>query len=96
MWYAYLAKSVDDPEIGRLLAETKRGTEDECVALIDQLCPDAGGNETRDSARRLLALADGLNVRVLVGDLSGAKARVLLEAELARLEEFESPATRNN
>ena len=29
VWYAYLAKSVDDPEIGRLLAETKRGKEDE-------------------------------------------------------------------
>ncbi len=78
VWYAFLAKSVDDPEIGRLLAETKRGTEDECVRLLAPR-PDA-----RRTARRLLALADGLAVRVLVGDLSGAEARATLEAELAQ------------
>lgn len=85
VWHAYLAKAVDDPEIGRLLAETKRGTEDEYVALIEKLHPQASGEENRDNARRLLALADGLTVRVLVGDLSGAEARALLEEELTRL-----------
>ena len=79
VWYAYLAKSVDDPEIGRLLAETKRGTEDECVRL---LIPRP---EAAPIARRLLALADGLAVRVLVGDLSGAEARETLATELAVL-----------
>lgn len=79
VWYAYLAKSVDDPAIGRLLAETKRGTEDECVRLLGPR-PEAA-----PIARRLLALADGLAVRVLVGDLSGAEAREALATELAVL-----------
>ncbi len=88
VWYAYLAKSVDDPEIGRLLADTKRGAEDECVRLIEQVeqsPPDRGPRDARRTARRLLALADGLTVRVLVGDLSGAEARELLESELGTL-----------
>ncbi len=88
VWYAYLAKSVDDPEISRLLADTKRGTEDECVRLIEQVeqsSPDRGPRDARGTARRLLALADGLTVRVLVGDLSGAEARELLESELGTL-----------
>lgn len=85
VWYAYLAKSVNDPEISRLLADTKRGAEDECVRLIEQVeqsVPDRGPRDARRAARRLLALADGLTVRVLVGDLSGAEARELLESEL--------------
>lgn len=83
VWHAYLAKSVDDAEIGRLLADTKRGTEHECVRLIEV----AGGSpsNSRSTARRLLALADGLTVRVLVGDLSGTDARDLLASELAEL-----------
>lgn len=80
VWYAYLAKSVDDAEIGRLLADTKRGTEDECARLIELL--DGHQGDARRTARRLLALADGLTVRVLVGDLSGSEARESLAAEL--------------
>lgn len=93
VWHAYLAKSVDDSEIARLLADTKRGVEDECARLIEQAgppVPDPGARGARTVAtgartvaRRLLALADGLIVRVLVGDLSGAEARELLESELA-------------
>ncbi|TBT95132.1 TetR family transcriptional regulator [Propioniciclava tarda] len=79
VWYAYLAKSVSDPKIGRLLAVTKRGTEDECVRLL------GSRPEATPIARRLLALADGLAVRVLVGDLSGIEARETLETELAHV-----------
>ena len=92
VWYAYLAKSVDDAEIGELLVQTKRGTEDECVALIEQVRAGAAGDtgaagvgDARTLARRLLALADGLALRVLVGDLPGDEARELLAAELAAL-----------
>ena len=86
VWHAYLAKSVDDSEIARLLADTKRGVEDECARLIEQAGQSIPGRRVtgaRIVARRLLALADGLTVRVLVGDLSGAEARELLESELA-------------
>ncbi len=88
IWHAYLAKSVDDAEVGRLLADTKRGTEDECVRLIERAGPPpstSGSLDARGTARRLLALADGLTVRVLVGDLSGSEAREVLESELDRL-----------
>lgn len=86
VWYAYLAKSVDDVEIGRLLADTKRGTEDECIRLIELAgAPAHDSDDARSAARRLLALADGLTVRVLVGDLSGSAARELLDSELAGL-----------
>lgn len=85
VWYAYLAKSVDDPQIRALLAETKRGTEDECVHLIEAARAAgqiADGPDARELARRLLALADGLALRVLIADLEGAAARATLAAEL--------------
>lgn len=41
--------------------------------------------EAGPTARRLLALADGLTLRVLVGDLTGDDARAALDAELDNL-----------
>lgn len=88
VWHAYLAMSVDDAAIGRLLAEAKRGTETECARLIRLIghgsaMPDQ--SDPRHVARRLLALADGLTVRVLIGDLSGSQVRDLLDHELVAL-----------
>lgn len=88
VWHAYLAKSVDDADVGRLLADAKRGTEDECARLIElSRQPSSGPDQldARAAARRLLALADGLTVRVLIRDLSGPEAREVLESELAVL-----------
>ncbi len=88
VWYAYLAKSVDDDQIRQLLAEAKSGTEDECVRLIELARGRGLANATPDArllARRLLALADGLAVRVLVDDLTGESARQLLSDEVAAL-----------
>ena len=85
VWHAYLAKSVDDERIASLLAETKRGTENEAIRLIEQLgesSPSRTARDIRHTARYLLALADGLTLRVLVGDLTGAEARESLDAEL--------------
>lgn len=81
LWFSYLAASVNNPAIGTLLAETKRGTEEECARLIAAL----GVVEPVLAARRLLALTDGLTVRVLVGDLPATDAVDLLDAELAAL-----------
>lgn len=84
VWYAFLAKSADDPEIARLLAETKRGTEDECARLLAELhASEPHPRDTRGDARVLLGLADGLIMRVLVDDLTGDEARAVLETELA-------------
>lgn len=88
VWFSYLAKSADDPQIGRLLAETKRGTEDEVARLLGRAAAQGSVRpvpEPELTARRLLALADGLTLRVLVGDLTGDDARALLEAELTAL-----------
>lgn len=79
---------MDDPQIARLLAETKRGTEGEVIRLIERLeAPDPSQHprNAQQTARYLLALADGLTLRVLVGDLTGAEAREPLDAELTRL-----------
>ncbi|MBK0422779.1 TetR/AcrR family transcriptional regulator [Leucobacter sp. CSA2] len=88
VWHAYLSKSAADEEIAGLLAEAKRGTEEEIARLLE----DAGGRGDKlladgslRAARTLLAIADGLTVRVLIGDLSGAEARGLLLAELRRV-----------
>lgn len=94
LWYAYLAKSVDDEQIRSLLAETKRSTEDECVRLLEAGRLHGSFRTDRDArtrARRLLALADGLALRVLVGDVLGAEARELLAAELAELSIIATP-----
>ena len=92
VWYAYLAKSAEDPEIARLLAEAKRGTEVECARLIEQVKSNTIGETVAESsseatraARYVLALADGLTERVLIGDLSGAQAREELKSELQRI-----------
>lgn len=87
LWYAYLAKATDDPAIGALLAETKRGTERECARLIADATAGSGvAVEPTQTARRLLALADGLVLRVLVGDLTATETAALLDTELAALE----------
>lgn len=84
VWHVYLSKSAADEEIARLLAETKRGTEEEVLRLLVRpggRFDGASESDARRTARVLLALADGLTVRVLVGDLAGGEARELLLAE---------------
>lgn len=87
VWYAYVAKSINDDAVRQVLAEARRGSEEECVRLIRAARGagvDAGGPAALDQARRLLALADGLTLRVLVGDLEAVEAVAMLEAEVDR------------
>jgi AcrR family transcriptional regulator len=81
VWYAYVAKSINHLGIRRLLAEARRGAETECARLL-QAAHGAGDNKSLQQARRLLALADGLTLRVLVGDLEAAEAVATLQAEV--------------
>lgn len=94
VWYAYVAKSINDSAVRQVLAEARRGAEEECVRLIQA---DRGDGASRaagvdvddpaalEQARRLLALADGLTLRVLVRDLEPAEAVAMLESEVGRI-----------
>jgi TetR/AcrR family transcriptional repressor of bet genes len=102
VWYAYVAKSINDCAVRQVLAEARRGAEEECVRLIQadragraeggdpaDGARRAAGDDTDqpalERARRLLALADGLTLRVLVRDLEPAEAVAMLESEVGRI-----------
>ena len=87
VWYAYVAKSINHAAVRQVLAEARRGAEEECVRLIRAdrgAGADAEDPAALDQARRLLALADGLTLRVLVRDLEPDEAVAMLEAEVDR------------
>lgn len=81
VWSAYRTKSLDDPEIARLI----RGAEEGRRALAKELLDQLGGTTSGHAARRLLALADGLATHVLVGLISPGEAMALLDAEIGAL-----------
>jgi AcrR family transcriptional regulator len=81
VWYAYVAKSINHAAVRQVLAEARRGAEDECVRLI-RAGQGVSAETALTQARRLLALADGLTLRVLVRDLEPAEAVGMLEAEV--------------
>lgn len=81
VWYAYVARSINDEAVRQVLAEARRGAEDECARLVRD-ASGADGDVALRRARGLLALADGLTLRVLVGDLEAPEAVAMLEAEL--------------
>ncbi|MCP2262900.1 TetR/AcrR family transcriptional regulator [Promicromonospora thailandica] len=87
VWYAYVARSINDDAVRQVLAEARRGAEDECARLIraagaGSAPPGTAGDPALVQARRLLALADGLTLRVLVGDLDPAEATAMLADEV--------------
>lgn len=85
VWYAYVAKSINHAAVRQVLAEARRGAEEECVRLIRaDRGADTDDRPALERARRLLALADGLTLRVLVGDLEPAEAVATLESEVGR------------
>jgi TetR/AcrR family transcriptional regulator, transcriptional repressor of bet genes len=88
VWYAYLAKSVDAPELAAILREAKRGEEEEAARLLREVW--GAGRSDRDldaAARRLLSTADGLAARVLIGQLAVSEAVDVLEKDLRSLME---------
>ena len=74
IWFAYVAKSLEDPLIARSLAEANQGQEQEVAHLLQGL----NHPTPLSRARELIALADGLAVRVLIDDLTSAEALAML------------------
>lgn len=81
IWHAYLAASVGDDILARLLREAKSGQEHELALMLQSSMPSATALRT---ARAVIALADGLSARVITGDLTGDEA---MAAALGALEQ---------
>ena len=75
IWLAYEAKSVDDPVIAELVQRGHAGGVREAAALLGE----CGVADAPAVALRLMATAEGLAIRVLVGGLEPRAATELLE-----------------
>ena len=75
IWLAYEAKSVDDPVIAELVQRGHAGGVRETAALLGE----CGVADAPAFALRLMATAEGLAIRVLVGGLEPRAATELLE-----------------
>lgn len=82
VWYAYLAKSASDPWVRSFLEDASRGTVDEAEHLLAELGVRA--DEVRTSARRLVALSNGVTQSVLVGALEPEDGTEIVVAEVER------------
>ena len=79
IWLAYEAKSVDDPVVAEMVQQGHAGGVQEAAALLDE----CGVADAPTVALRLMALAEGLAIRVLVGGLGSRAAIDLLEDLIA-------------
>ena len=79
IWLAYEAKSVDDPVVAELVQQGHAGGVQEAAALLEE----CGVADAPTVALRLMALAEGLAIRVLVGGLDSRAAIDLLEDLIA-------------
>ncbi|MBM7785049.1 TetR/AcrR family transcriptional regulator [Tenggerimyces flavus] len=84
VWYAYLATAITDTRIRQILAEALRVGETECAAHVRAM-REVGAAEALAVSRRLLALSDGLTLRVLAGGLDADEAIAVLHAEVDAL-----------
>lgn len=84
VWYAYVAKAMTHTAVREILAEATRVGVEECTRHIQEAdgLPKAAA---RERAIELLALSDGLTLRVLVGDITAAEAEASIRDHRARL-----------
>lgn len=81
VFYSFVAAGVADPEVAAVLAQSKSDAEAEAARLLERCAP--GLADPRAAARTLLAVADGLTLRVLVGDLTAEEAQDALRGAVA-------------
>lgn len=82
VFHHYVTAAINHPRLAELLIEAKQGQEREAVRLLRRLAPGLPG--PRGAARALLATADGLSLRVLIGSITPRAAQRLLWAEIDR------------
>ena len=81
VWYAYVAKAMTHTAVREVLAEAIREGVEECTRHI-QAAHGLSEAEARVRARALLAVSDGLTLRVLIGDITAAEAEGLIRAQV--------------
>ncbi len=82
VFHQYVAAAFNHPVLAHMLARAKEGEESEAARLLAGISP--GLDDPRTAARALMATADGLSMRVLIGGLSAAEAERALRAEVER------------
>lgn len=81
VFYSFVAASVGDPHIARILADARRGSTREIARLLRGL--DAPSPE--QTAQELQATADGATLGVLIGSLAPDQARAVVRSVLNRV-----------
>lgn len=82
VFHQYVAAGFHHPVLARMLARAKEGEEGEAARLLGGIAPRL--SDPRAAARALMATADGLSMRVLIGGLSAAEAERSLRTEVDR------------
>lgn len=83
VWYAYVAKAMTHTAVRQILADATRVGVEECTRHIRE-ADGLDEAEARARAIELLALSDGLTLRVLVGDITAEEAEASIRAYRSR------------
>lgn len=86
VWLAFVARAAVTPALAQILKDGYPGLHEMLAGLIREAAALAGTTVDAElEARTLLALADGLTVQVLLGQVRQQEAEEILDAYLARL-----------
>ncbi len=82
VFHQYIAAAINHPTLARILADAKDGAENEAARLLAGIAPELPAPHI--AARSLIATADGLTMRVLIGSLSATEAENALRLAVER------------
>ncbi|MFI1459408.1 TetR/AcrR family transcriptional regulator [Nocardia carnea] len=82
VFHQYVAAAINHPTLARILADAKDGAENDAARLLARIAPELA--DPHLAARSLIATADGLTMRVLIGSLTAAEAERALRVTVER------------
>lgn len=82
VFYSFVAASVADPSIAKILADAKLGAAQEIGRLLLEVKPGIADSDS--VAQELLAVSDGVTLAVLIGSQSSEGARATIRSALNR------------